>query len=172
MSDCTAGTGEGKGAGRLPNNRRGSRFIPSPVRTIPVPKPHAALLSLFLLAACAPVYETAYEFVPPATAEGQRCAEQCLAERAGCAQSCERNERLCVADAESRALRDYRMEQDVWDRRRGAGSRTYFDYANRYRAVCYAGGCRSACEATHRACYESCGGRVVATQVCTANCGR
>ncbi|HYG86183.1 MAG TPA: hypothetical protein VD978_07980 [Azospirillum sp.] len=136
-----------------------------------MPKP--PVFALLLLASCGPVYETAYHFVPPDSAEGQRCTAQCQAEHATCTQSCERRERLCLSDADSRAMRDYQIDLgDAPTRRRSpATSRTYFDYADRYRAICYAGGCRDQCDATHRACFESCGGKVSALQVCTANCG-
>lgn len=130
------------------------------------------LLSALLLAACAPVYETAYTFIPPTSAEGRQCVAGCRAEAAACTQSCERRERLCLNDAESRAMRDYQIELgDPPDRRRSGSYRTYFDYADQYRAVCRAGGCRERCDSAYRACFEACGGRVTTQQVCTANCG-
>lgn len=137
-----------------------------------MPKPLAALTTFLLLASCAPVIETTYAYTPPDTAEGQRCVAQCRTGRTPCTQSCDRRERLCLTDAESRAMRDYRMEQgEPGSRRRSESSRTYFDYADRYRSLCSVGGCRSACDATYRTCFEGCGGTVTAKEVCTANCG-
>ena len=132
-------------------------------------KPLAVLLPL---AACAPVMQTALHFAPPAGEEGRQCVARCQAERAPCVQSCDRHERLCLMDAESRAMRDYNLEADRYGRGRRAGSsRTYFDYADRYRALCAVGGCRSACMATYRTCFEACGGTVTEAQVCVGNCG-
>lgn len=137
-----------------------------------MPTPFAPLLAVLLLASCAPVIETTYDYTPPDTAEGQSCVARCQAERAPCTQSCDRRERLCLTDSESRAMRDYQMELgDGLNRRSSASSRTYFDYADRYRSLCYVGGCRDACDATYRTCFEGCGGKVTAQRVCTANCG-
>lgn len=132
------------------------------------------LLPVLLLAACAPVMETALHFAPPATGEGRQCVARCQAERAPCTQTCDRRERLCMSDAESRAMRDYQLDtsNDGYDRGRRPGlSRTYFDYAERYRSLCSVDGCRSACAATYRTCFEACGGTVTETQVCVGNCG-
>ncbi|WP_109118259.1 hypothetical protein [Azospirillum sp. TSO22-1] len=127
---------------------------------------------LLLLAGCAPVMETALHFAPPAGEEGRQCVARCQADRAPCVQSCDRRERLCRSDAESRAMRDYNLEADRYnDARRSGSSRTYFDYADRYRRLCSFQGCRDTCVATYRGCFEACGGTVTETQVCVANCG-
>ncbi|WP_448190056.1 hypothetical protein [Azospirillum sp. sgz301742] len=137
-----------------------------------MPTPFAPLLAFLLLASCAPVIETTYGYSLPDTAEGRSCAARCEAERATCMRSCDRSERLCLTDAESRAMRDFQQEVgDPGGPRRGGTGRTYFDYANRYRSLCYIGGCRNACDETYRTCFEGCGGKVTATRVCTANCG-
>ena len=128
---------------------------------------------LLLLAGCAPVMETALHFAPPSGEEGRLCVARCQAERAPCTDSCDRRERLCLSDAESRAMRDYNIDTAPSDSRgrRSGSSRTYFDYADRYRALCAVGGCRDRCTATYRSCFEACGGTVTETRVCVANCG-
>lgn len=137
-----------------------------------MPKLPALLTAVLTLASCAPVIETTYSYAPPGTDEGRRCVARCEAERVPCARSCDRGERLCLDDADSRAMRDFQMELgDGLDRRRGSTSRTYFDYADRYRPLCSADGCRNTCNGTYRACFEGCGGTVTTTQTCTANCG-
>ncbi|WP_431854844.1 hypothetical protein [Azospirillum sp.] len=135
-------------------------------------RPQSAVL-LLLLAGCTPVMETALHFAPPTSEEGRQCVARCQAERAPCAQSCDRRERLCLSDAESRAMRDYNIDTDPdsgRNRRAGSGL-TYFDYADRYRRLCSFTGCRDACTATYRSCFEACGGTVTETRVCVANCG-
>ncbi len=137
-----------------------------------MPKPSVLVAVALTLASCAPVIETTYSYAPPGTDEGRHCVARCEVERAPCAQSCDRRERLCLNDADSRAMRDYQMELgDGLGRRRGGSGRTYFDYTGRYRALCSANGCRNTCDDTYRACFEGCGGTVTATQACTANCG-
>ena len=136
-----------------------------------MPRLSAPLLALSLLASCAPVVETRYELTPPATAEGAQCVARCEAERAPCLQSCTRRERLCLNDAESRAMRDYQMETREDGRGRRAASRTYFDYADRYRRPCGMDGCRNACDDAYRACFEGCGGQVTERRVCVERCG-
>ena len=133
--------------------------------------PALLLALILLLASCAPVVETTYRYAPPESAEGQRCVAACAAERATCSQSCDRREKLCLTDADSRALRDYRIDTDDFGNARRPSSRSVFDYMDRYRSLCRMEGCRNACGDTYRACYERCGGRVTATRTCTANCG-
>lgn len=118
---------------------------------------------------CGPVYETRYQYVPPATADGKVCANQCTQIESLCARNCRLEERACVSDARRDAERDY----DHYVRERQAAHQPIDKTVNdfRYDYHCAASrACEQRCEADYRGCYQTCGGQVTESSVCTAFC--
>ena len=122
-----------------------------------------ALIAAMLLAACGPIYETQYDYIPPHNRGGQVCLEQCNTSKAQCrtiaGQQAE-NERLhCELDANA----DYEHCQ---------GSATNHAEADKCtRRSCAAPTANSGpCDEDFRICYAGCGGTVTSRQVCTFNC--
>lgn len=110
------------------------------------------LLVVLLLGACGPIYETQYSYTAPEGPQGQMCVSQCEMHRMNCEQLEDMKKQNCDANA----AREY-------------------DYC-RYHTdekYCYQESCSvdySRCERLYNTCYQGCGGRVDAHQVCVAFC--
>ena len=114
---------------------------------------------LATLAACGPIFETRYSYTPPRSAEGRSCAFQCQNVKLQCQQIEEMQERQCNEHAR---WEQRRCEQDL--AARGKKERWY---------DCGLETCSSnteRCEESYRACYQSCGGQVESSEICTYNC--
>lgn len=121
------------------------------------------LLTGLLLAACGPIYNTEYNYIPPADPESRACIAQCNG-----------NKSQCHANADLRAQNE-RLRCDVdasidYERCLGHAAN---DAA---RAQCVKRSCSggdanySRCDDEFRICFQSCGGIVQSRQVCTFNC--
>ncbi len=132
----------------------------------------AILFGLTLtLAACGPIYDTEYTFMPPTSQRGQACVSSCEADQSGCTYQCRRrtqdceNERQRIADREYNRYVRWRQQQGLsLDRMRQSFLPSYTCPAE-YE-------CRDVCEAEHRACFTGCGGRIEARQVCIMGCNQ
>ncbi len=119
----------------------------------------AAILLLLGLCSCGPIYETRHSFTPPKSAEGRNCTFQCQTVKMQCQQIEEMQEQRCNENAR---WQQRRCQQDLENR--GKKERWYDCGLE----TCTADSER--CEETYRSCYQSCGGRVDSTSVCTYNC--
>lgn len=118
-----------------------------------------AALCLASLAACGPIYDTRYSFTPPSTPQGQSCLFHCSQLQDQCEQLEDHRQELC----EERAR--YERERCERDLRRDGKKVKWYD--------CGTESCTSdydRCAQQYRSCYESCGGKVSAEQVCVMNC--
>ena len=104
----------------------------------------AAALFALLLSACSHVE---YHYVPPATADGNRCIGKCATQR----NACMANEQEASAYYMA-CERDAQAEYDSCVRLR--------DRNSCYKRECYDDGSSADCESRYRSCYARCGGRV------------
>ena len=109
------------------------------------------------LSACAPIYETVYDYTPPEDAAGKQCLNQCLQmyescrassesiavqERAACQQSATLTYAACVATAKTDLDRSRCSTSSSCNRRADT----------------------SHCMGDYRLCYRNCGGSVTSRQ--------
>lgn len=127
------------------------------------------LVVAFLVSACGPVYETRYQFTPPTTPQGQLCVNQCQQINLLCRRNCQLESDSCLAREYEQAR--WRYEDYVRERRAANQpiERSPDDFVYRYNCPS-SNSCTPACDNDHRVCYQTCGGQVSATTVCTANC--
>ncbi len=127
------------------------------------------LAVMALLSACGPVYETQYSLIPPASAEGRLCVNQCQQNRNFCRQNCGMMQQACVNEARSRALYEYQAYVNRRNAEKQPIKKSVSDFDRSY--SCGNSSCEARCEADYRDCFGgSCGGQVVAKTVCTAFC--
>ncbi|MBP2302266.1 hypothetical protein [Azospirillum picis] len=129
------------------------------------------LAALALLSACGPVYETQYSLTPPASPEGRLCVSQCQQNRSLCRQNCGLAEQACVSDARARARYDYQAYVATRKAEKAPIKKSISDFD--HSSSCGSSSCEARCDADYRDCFGgACGGRVSATQVCTAFCDK
>ena len=127
------------------------------------------LAVMALLSACGPVYETQYSLVPPSSAEGRLCVNQCQQNRNYCRQNCGMSQQACVNEARSRALYEYQAYVNRQQAEKKPIKKSVGDFDRSY--SCGNSSCEARCESDYRDCFGgSCGGQVVAKRVCTAFC--
>ncbi|GLR80440.1 hypothetical protein HUE56_20730 [Azospirillum oryzae] len=127
------------------------------------------LAVMALLSACGPVYETQYSLVPPSSAEGRLCVNQCQQNRNYCRQNCGMSQQACVNEARSRALYEYQSYVNRQQAEKKPIKKSVSDFDRSY--SCGNSSCEARCEADYRDCFGgSCGGQVIAKRVCTAFC--
>ena len=127
------------------------------------------LAVMALLSACGPVYETQYSLIPPASAEGRLCVNQCQQNRNFCRQNCGMMQQACVNEARSRALYEYQAYVNRRNAEKQPIKKSVSDFDRSY--SCGNSSCEARCEADYRDCFGgSCGGQVLAKTVCTAFC--
>ena len=120
------------------------------------------LVWVLLVAACAPVKETRYHFLPPQDAPGQACVTQCSATHSACLREADKaaaGERdLCEMEA--------RQDYDVCLARPPLDAQV----PCQLRRCEIAGERAAACDPTYRACFQACGGQVQTQEICLLNC--
>lgn len=127
------------------------------------------LAVMALLGACGPVYETQYSLIPPGSAEGRLCVNQCQQNRNFCRQNCSLTQQACVNEARSRALYEYQAYVNRQQAEKKPIKKTVSNFDRSY--SCGNSSCETRCEADYRDCFGgSCGGQVIARSVCTAFC--
>lgn len=125
----------------------------------PWPMLAAFCLALIFFTGCGPIYDTRYTFTPPQDSNARSCIFQCE----NLKMQCEQLEQMKVENCNYRA----RLDQDRCRgeiRRQGREPKSY---------ECTLDSCfenTEHCEANYRSCYQNCGGRVHAEQVCIFNC--
>lgn len=108
---------------------------------------------LLLVAGCQTV---SYRMVPPASESGRLCVTQCAGNREMCLGREQQNARHEQRECERREEREYRR---CMDRAEGKADRQ--KKCERQRGYCGSHANTGRCEEDHRACYASCGGRVI-----------
>jgi hypothetical protein len=106
------------------------------------------------------MYDTTYNFEPPKSENGRVCIYQCENGRMQCGQLEQMRLDNCNARSESQR---YSCEQDI--RYRLNRSPKWYE--------CGGESCSdetSRCDEQYRACFQACGGRVIAETRCIANC--
>jgi len=121
----------------------------------------AALGALALLAACAPIQETRYNFLPPKDGPGQACVAQCSASHSACLREADT---LAIGErdrCELEARQDYELclTRPVTDSQQRCALRR-----------CEISAEAAACDEPYRSCFRGCGGTVEGRQVCISNC--
>jgi hypothetical protein len=127
-----------------------------------------SLLLLICLASCAPVYETSYDIIPPATAKGKACAAKCLTARSNCDETCTIDEAHCMARMRLEEKRSELSYVTV----RGSNQTPVVVNQNRPARYysCNTNRCKTVCMETYHQCHIDCGGEVVTHNTCTAFC--
>ncbi len=124
---------------------------------------YSFLLIIFLLlfvSGCGPIYDTRYYYTPPQDPGAQSCIFQCENMK----MQCEQLEMMKVENCNQRA----RMDQDrCRENIRRQGREPKSDECN-YFSSCSPDNER--CDAQYRICYQNCGGKVHAEEVCVFNC--
>lgn len=118
------------------------------------------LFFLLILTSCSPIYQTRYTLTPPESSEGKACVFQCDNINLQCHQVKDENAEQC----EQRSNINYNFCQSLNLHRDKDDQESCF-HANC--AVDY-----SYCDSQYRNCYQTCGGKVSGTTVCTAFCGK
>lgn len=131
----------------------------------------AAFVLAGVLAACGPVVHTNYNYAPPPGDAGKQCVAQCARTQQTCSQTCELTYQSCLAEERDAARRYYRYYVNDRTARKLPVERTMDDYDFDYRCDNKRPEtCEAACGSDQRTCYQSCGGTVTGTNVCTAFC--
>ncbi|MFC1885249.1 hypothetical protein ACFL2O_10815 [Thermodesulfobacteriota bacterium] len=114
------------------------------------------LLSLY---SCStkPVYQTTYDFIPPASAEGKACTHQCETINVQCKQIADMQ-----ADSKREEVRRQYLECERQRRSEKYSTRICFEYSV-YPDY-------SRCSADYRRCFQRCGGKVITETKCIKNC--
>jgi hypothetical protein len=120
------------------------------------------LLCTTTLAACGPMYRTEYHLTPPGDGRGRACVARCSDDQAACQSRMDAASEDTFRNCELRAEQDYSrcllLAKD--DKAKRECSRSSCERRPDY----------SGCESAFRNCFEACGGKVDAQQVCTFNC--
>lgn len=120
-------------------------------------------LLLPLLVACGPIYRTDYSYIPPESASGRQCLNQCLGMQSMCRATAENRASQSNAACQQSALLKYTtcLATARSDQERGrCSSSSYCNESANY----------SRCDAEYRMCYQNCGGEVLSRQVCVMGC--
>ena len=129
------------------------------------------IFGLATLAACGPIYETQYTFHPPGGHRGQACVSSCDADQTAGRYQCRREVQDCENEKQRIAQREYnryvrwRQDQNL------PVDKTLYDFTPSYSCP-WESDCTSVCEADYRACFQGCGGRIDAQQVCVMGCNQ
>lgn len=133
-----------------------------------------AVLAALLVAACGPVMETRYDYVPPVSDAGMKCVQNCQQQQSACQKAEQQERERCRARAERQADRAYNKAKDDYItalKLHAADASKYPMPAEPRRTVNYAGCDKSSqCGIEYQGCYRSCGGQINESQVCVAMC--
>lgn len=120
------------------------------------------------VAACGPVYDTQYHFIPPADPTGRQLAGQCRVVQNMCKQNCQMREHACRADARSEGMMEYQAYVAERRRKNLPLKRSPESFVSTY--MCDSDRCEDACEDDYRGCYVEAGGQIRAQRVCVSFC--
>lgn len=135
-----------------------------------------------LLTSCAaidgkPRYQTKSTYIPPNTAAGKRCLNQCDATRLQCESRQDQKYQDCLSDVELRKkdCRRQASERRAYCLRNKAPS-CDLQYSNTYNlCLGYNNSCSksySSCDRLQDRCFVNCGGKIEKNRVCVSNCDK
>ncbi len=114
-----------------------------------------ALSFVLLTAACGPMYDTTYQYIPPHSSEGKICLSSCSALKQSCKNNCATQTNMCITNNNIRRLAAH-----------AAKDRQYYEqYCDDY-------SCRSECDTEYNHCYQNCGGQIIPHTRCVYNCDK
>ena len=127
------------------------------------------LLSLLMLNACGPIYQTTYRYIPPNSELGRVCANQCSQTQQLCVQNCHNQETTCEIQARQQAQIEYQnyVTQHILEKRP-----IHKDAEDFYDPFMCGNedSCNNACGINYRGCFTTCGGQVIPHTRCVAFC--
>lgn len=97
-------------------------------------------------------------YVPPSTAGGKACADQCGKARFHCVSYCSFSEKQCNQEMQAQAIRDYEQYMRDQFRSRAASELLPRDFERPEK--CSTLSCAQDCEDDYRECYVNCGGKI------------
>ena len=134
----------------------------------------AAILAAFLVAACGPVMETRYDFVPPSTDAGMKCVQNCQSQQTACQKAEQDRIMSCRQKADRDADIAYEKARDKYinDLKLHAAAPDKYGLPSEPSRSANYGACQQSnqCVADYQMCYRSCGGQIHESQVCVAMC--
>jgi hypothetical protein len=128
------------------------------------------------LAACGPQLETRYDFTPPASKAGMQCVQNCQADQSMCQAHARSAKDQCRAQADRKVEQDYQKARNDYvvalklhakDPSKFPEPTEPYKQSPSYYQCDDLG---TECQGQYNNCYSSCGGNVVESQVCVANC--
>lgn len=134
----------------------------------------AAILAAFLVAACGPVMETRYDFVPPSTDAGMKCVQNCQSQQTACQKAEQDRIMSCRQKADRDADIAYEKARDKYinDLKLHAAAPDKYGLPSEPSRSANYSACQQSnqCVADYQMCYRSCGGQIHESQVCVAMC--
>lgn len=133
------------------------------------------ILAALFLTACGPQYETQTTMVPPCSMQGKACAGQCYQSLSLCTDACHAQRQACESTVSTDNFIDnlFDPETTVTKKTDKNGNVTKIVKTSNRSAdysPCEDSVCRSHCQAALQSCYGQCGGQVINTTICVANC--
>jgi hypothetical protein len=130
------------------------------------------LLTILLalpVAACGPMYDTTYKYVPPGDRQGRSCVRDCQSDKQECDFRVERVTRQCEREDEDRAEHAFRQYKRERAEAKLPLKKTVRDFM-RHNCSSRASNKEERCDANFNMCFESCGGDVIEERECVAFC--
>jgi hypothetical protein len=126
----------------------------------------ATSLTLGLLVACGPVYQTFYHYRAPADREGQRCLNECIHIQENCKGQCRQQRTSCEQQHAMTDMMHTMLEtkQKIEDRHHDHPRDTS------YQCRSDADACETECTTPYNNCYTNCGGEVIIENRCVYGC--
>ncbi|MDD2325696.1 MAG: hypothetical protein PHW63_06825 [Alphaproteobacteria bacterium] len=130
-----------------------------------------ALACLVLLAACSgaggdATLKTRYEL--PETPGGRLCLVQCRSAQAHCSDACRLDERACVTEGQSQAIKDYEAYVRDQFRTRAEVDLRPSDFERTEN--CEDKSCHRSCQKKYDSCFVGCGGKIEKESSCQFFC--
>ncbi len=126
------------------------------------------VIALLLLTGCGPVYQTSYNYQPPASLSARKCIVQCQQNQIQCNAACSNQNNQCEMMAQQSALFQYKAyvsQQKLTGQPINASLQDFYDDSScQMQQSCN-------CIPQYNQCYQLCGGRVITQQTCVAFCG-
>lgn len=123
-----------------------------------------------ILAGCSAegtLYNTSYNYLPPASVSGKMCILQCQQAKNSCERACHANNGDCEAQIRKQARYNY---SEYVAKRRAMGKPIKKQVDDFYDASVCNENRPCGCDKDYQACYELCGGQISATKRCTIFC--
>lgn len=127
-----------------------------------------ALALCLLTPACGKSVPTAPKFELPGNPGGRMCINQCRVAKDYCRENCALEQRRCMTDVQTQAMKDYDYyAQEQFQMHLPLDLRpSDFEKPEK----CKPDSCYDSCESPYRSCFETCGGKIVATTSCQFFC--